>query len=102
MQKRNHWIGKASNLECKRVDDEMMILQCDEGKFYRLNLLGTFIWDCISKRLTKAETMKRVMSRFDVKKETAENDLEKFTSDLIRMKLLILPKSKQSKKIART
>lgn len=47
-----------------------------------LNSTGSFFWDCLTQETTKEKVVEKVLEIYDVSREKAEADFEKFTSML--------------------
>ena len=47
-----------------------------------LNETGSFFWDCLSQETTKEEVVERVLEIYEVGREKAEADFDKFTAML--------------------
>lgn len=47
-----------------------------------LNETGSFFWDCLSQETTKEEVVEKVLEIYEVGKEKAEADFDKFTAML--------------------
>ena len=43
-----------------------------------LNDSGSFFWDCLTHETTIDEVVEKVISEYDIDKETAKRDIEKF------------------------
>ena len=47
-----------------------------------LNETGSFFWDCLSQETTKEEVVEKVLEIYEVGREKAEADFDKFTAML--------------------
>lgn len=47
-----------------------------------LNETGSFFWDCLSRETTKEEVVEKVLEIYEVGREKAEADFDKFTAML--------------------
>ncbi len=48
----------------------------------KLNESGKFIWDKLAEGATKEEIVDALLAEYDVSRETAENDVDKFIAEL--------------------
>lgn len=53
-----------------------------------LNESGSFFWDCLTSETTIDEVVNKVISEYDIDKETAKRDVEKFV-DMLRENNLV-------------
>ena len=42
-------IQKNANCICTNIDDKLIILEIDTGKYFELNTIGKIIWDLLDK-----------------------------------------------------
>ncbi len=72
-------IGRSDNQEHSYLDDEIVMMNVDNGNYYNFNEVGTRIWELIEeKSLTIEELAEKIITEFDVDKETCIKDIIKF------------------------
>ena len=64
----------------RRVDDEVVILNVETGRYFALNETGAAIWDRLEKDCTVTELVAVVVAAYDVDEQQATGDVE----DLVR------------------
>jgi len=62
----------------KDLDNEMIIMDMDSGKYFGLNETGAAIWTLISKHHTLGEVLKRLLEEYEVPAQQLENELRGF------------------------
>jgi hypothetical protein len=62
------------------VEDEMVLLGLEDGIYYGLNPVGTFIWEQLKEPKTIGEIRDAILTEYDVEKGECEQDL----MDLLR------------------
>jgi hypothetical protein len=76
----------SANIENARwriVDGEAVIINLSNTHYYAMNKTGTFIWGLLSEReLDGDEIAREVTARFDVRGETAANDVREILEQL--------------------
>ena len=60
----------------------------DFNKMITLNETGTFLWECLSDGQTEDELLESMLSEYEVSKEKAQADIEKFIDSLRNSNIL--------------
>jgi transcription initiation factor TFIIIB Brf1 subunit/transcription initiation factor TFIIB len=84
----NKVIKKDKEIEYKILEGETLIFVPKKGNFYRLNEVGTRIWQLIDGKRTIKEIIKRVYKEFDVSKERVESNIIEFIDKIKKKGLL--------------
>jgi len=79
---------RRSDLNCRMVDGETVILDLKEGHLHQLNATASFIWDCCDGNLTMDEIVDRLAGAYEIDATTASKDLEEVISKLQSSSLL--------------
>ncbi len=69
----------ATNLS----DTELVMMNIDAGKYYGLEDVAKVIWDYLTESRSVGEVCTEVQSRFDIERETAEQDTISFLTELL-------------------
>lgn len=72
------------------VEDEMVLLGLEDGIYYGLNSVGTFIWDQIKEPKTIDEIRDAILNEYDVEKGECERDLLELLYELSEKGLIEL------------
>lgn len=83
-------ITASRNFVYCKVEDEMVLLGLEDGIYYGLNAVGSFIWDQIQQPKTIDEVRDAIIDEYDVKKDECENDLIELLYELIDRDIVIV------------
>lgn len=72
------------------VEDEMVLLGLEDGIYYGLNSVGTFIWDQIMEPKTIDEIRDAILNEYNVEKGECERDLLELLHELSEKGLIEL------------
>lgn len=72
------------------IENEVVLLSIDNGKYYRLNQLGSIIWERIDFPIEIAVLCHELMDEYDVTLEDCENEVLAFVEQLSKDKLILL------------
>lgn len=72
-----------------RQENELILLNTDTGKYYGLNITGSFIWEMLVSGIDRSEISDRYCREFAVSAEIASNDVHKVVSALKEQGLLV-------------
>ena len=64
------------------VGDEMVVLHLANGTYFGLDPVGAILWDTLSAGHRPAAALERILANFDVTREVAEQDLDRFLGEL--------------------
>jgi predicted Rdx family selenoprotein len=70
------------------VGDEMVVLHLANGTYFGLDPVGTLLWETLAKGELPSAACDRILDRYDVDRETAENDLRAFMEELAQGELI--------------
>jgi tRNA(Ile)-lysidine synthase TilS/MesJ len=65
------------------VDDEVVIVSLDEGKFFSLKDTGLAIWSKIDGSRNRAQILAELAAEYDAPHEVLAHDLDDFLQDVI-------------------
>lgn len=80
----------SDTISTRKIGDEIFIFDRKLSKIHNLNKMAAFIWERIKEDLNKKEITDRIIERFEVGRNTAESDLEKYISELHDKKLITI------------
>jgi hypothetical protein len=75
-------LKKNQSLVSTLMDGEMVLLDLDTGDYFVLNKVGAFIWDLLNGDITIDGVAGKVVERFDVSLNQANNDIRHFLNEL--------------------
>lgn len=82
---------RNENIEWQVLQDESVLLNVETGFYFRLNLLGTIVWEMCDGSNAKGEIVNYIANSFNISVERAEKDVNDFltqmlANDLIKLK----------------
>jgi hypothetical protein len=87
MSSQKYQLTKIQN--SSQVADETIVVNFQNGYYYGLNEVGTFIWEQLKENpLSIAELKEKVLETFEIDETTCENDVQAILKDLIHEKLV--------------
>lgn len=64
------------------VGDEMVVLHLTNGTYFGLDPIGALLWDTLAGGGLPSTACDLIVERYEVARETAENDLRRFIGEL--------------------
>jgi len=80
---------RADEIEWKMFDDESLLLNVQTGFYFRLNVVGSYIWSNLDGNRNDDEIIHLVADAFDTTSEQASKDYRAFISTLSEEKLIL-------------
>lgn len=72
----------------RTVDDEVILFDAQNGGYLGLNPSGATIWDVLTSGRPVADAVEELVTRFDVDRATAEEDVTVLVSNLQNLDLI--------------
>ena len=76
------------HVHARPVQDEVMILDASSNQYLGLNGTGAVIWSVLARGGSTAAAVGELIARFEVPRETAEDDVARLLQELSRLGLL--------------
>ncbi len=70
------------------LDDEIVLMHVESGKYYSLNAVGSAVWKQLSSPRSLSELCDLVVDEFEVDPETCRRDVEALLEDLLGLDLV--------------
>ena len=86
--KRTDTAKLPSNVTTKKVDEDLVVLNLDDGTYFKLNKTGAIIWQYLLEGLEVGEVGEKLTNDFDVPHDTAARDVIELISSFQREKLI--------------
>jgi Coenzyme PQQ synthesis protein D (PqqD) len=77
-----------TQVHARRFEDELVVLDLREGKYFALDAVGSVIWDELTTGKTPEETAATLVATFDVSESTANADVHRLADELLAVGLL--------------
>ena len=71
-----------------KLDDELVMIDVDLGKYFSMNPVASSIWECIETPKTMDEICNVLLSTYSVDRATCTQEVTTFLSELKGMKLV--------------
>jgi hypothetical protein len=79
---------KRSDLETRRVDDEVVVLDTSGHRVHRLNGSASFIWECCDGRNSIPDLVARLAAAYELSEDAVLNDVHKALAEFDRLGLM--------------
>ncbi|MCX7863290.1 MAG: PqqD family peptide modification chaperone [Bacteroidales bacterium] len=79
---------RKSNITFSTIDDEIVLIHPDEGKYYSFNKIGSEIWKLLAHPITLNEIKHHLLQRFQVSEEQCVQEVTAFLKQLSEKKLI--------------
>lgn len=80
----------TSKVVHETIDNEVIIINFDNGNYYSLNTVGAEIWSCIERNPTVNEIINVITNRYEGNPEVIKQDVTQLITDLKREELIVL------------
>lgn len=90
-------IGQPDDLLSSKIDDEVIMLGIDSGKYFGLNSVGSHIWELIKEPHSIENLCSKLMDEFEVDEETCLKETIELIEELADNKLLKIENEPTSK-----
>lgn len=84
---KHHVVQGEGNI-ASDMDQEKVMLNIENGKYYNLGNIGGSIWDEISEAILVEELIEKLLNKYDVQREQCETHVLSFLSHLQSEKLI--------------
>ena len=81
-------ISRNPEIITSEIDDEIVMMSIDEGKYFGLNVIGSAIWEILEQPQAIEDIISSLLKRFDVSEEQCQAESFTFIEDMIDKKTL--------------
>ena len=92
MIKTESYIKRNKEVFASEIDDEVVMMNVDSGKYYGMDTVGSRIWELIAEEIQVREVINKLMEEYDVEEEQCEKDVLEFLNELYENKLVQVTK----------
>ena len=75
-------ISQTEELVASEIDGETVMMSIENGKYYGLDNIGSFIWEQIESPVSVSDLMDMILLDYDIDRETCERDVMAFLKKL--------------------
>lgn len=80
---------RVEPVEWRRFENESLLLNLQTGKYFRINEVGSLIWEILDGKNSAEDIIQTIVRHFDINEETARQDYLKFIEQLLNDDLII-------------
>jgi len=73
---------RESGLMSAAVNDELLMMSVDHGRYFNLNGVGARIWELLAEPVTLTQLVDALVREYAIEAEEARGDVEAFLVDL--------------------
>jgi len=78
-----------SRVVCTELDDELIMMDLENGNYIRLNKTGRVIWEQLENPIQVEKLVSYLMGQFEVSQKDCTKSIVEFLSTMLRDKMLI-------------
>lgn len=71
------------------VGEEMVVLHLGNGTYFGLDPVGSLLWETLAKGELPSAACDLILDRYEIDRETVENDLRRFMEELAQGDLIV-------------
>ncbi len=75
-------VHQVEEIVASDIDDEKVMMSVEKGRYYSLDRVGSRVWDLIQEPVMVSDLIDTLLGRYDVDRETCEEDVLEFLEEL--------------------
>ncbi len=79
---------QSKDINSTELDDEIVMMNLQEGKYFALNSVGRSIWKNINEKVTVEQVINNIKEEYDVEDAECEHGVISFLEELKKNKLI--------------
>lgn len=80
---------RNNNIISGRLQDELVMMDLDIGKYFSLNTVATRIWDLLEKSLTIDELCGLLMEEYEVAEEQCRSEVGEVLKEMVKLGVVL-------------
>ena len=84
----NTYIKRNNEVFASQIDDEVVMMNIQSGKYYGIDTIGSRIWELINEKIQVQKVIDHLLEEYDVSEEQCKNDVLEFLDELNENKLV--------------
>lgn len=72
-----------------RLQDELVMMDIEKGKYFSLNPVATRIWDLLEKPLALDELCGLLMDEYEVEEEQCRSEVEELLTEMVKLGIVL-------------
>ena len=82
------YIKRNNEVFASQIDDEVVMMNIQSGKYYGMDTIGSRIWELINEKIQVQQVIDQLIEEYDVSAEQCQNDVLEFLDELNQNKLV--------------
>ncbi len=83
-------LARNPEIISSKIDDEVVMMSIEEGKYFGLDSIGSIIWGLLDKPKSLKCIIPQLLKEFEVSEEECLQDCSSFILDMLDKKTLII------------
>lgn len=83
MVNNNSIIEKNKDIEVTDFNNEKVMMDLDQGKYFALNDVGSRIWELTKENTTVQDIIDELLKEYDIDEETCKTEVINYIKDLV-------------------
>ena len=79
------WVARNEALVSAELDETIVMLDAEKGRYYELNPVGAAIWTQIESRVRVSEVCEALIAEYEVAPEVCRAEVSAFLAELLRL-----------------
>ena len=71
-----------------RLQDELVVMDIDQGKYFNLNSVATRIWDLLEESMAPDDLCRLLMDEYGIEPEQCKNEVGEYLVEMVRLGLI--------------
>lgn len=84
----NTELSRSKNIPFSEIDDELVMMDLEQGKYYGLNSVGSSIWTLLSEPITFGKLCDELQLEYKVERDECQKQVKEFVTQLLKSKLV--------------
>ena len=72
------------------IDSEVVIMSLAKNNYFRINKIGSHIWELLKTPITLEEINKVMMAQYNVEPEICRKDVLQFIEEVLKLELIMI------------
>jgi len=79
---------RRDNILAEPLQEHLVMLDIDMGKYFSLNQVATRIWELLGKPKTSEELCQNLIDEFEVDEDLCKREVEEYLNQMLKLKLI--------------
>jgi hypothetical protein len=83
-------ISRQKDILFNKLDDEIVMMSTRKGEYYGLDIIGSRIWEILSRPVSFRQLLDSLLEEFDVSEEQCNAETTEFLEILFKRNLILI------------